>query len=124
MSDTTPVESRIATEVSPIGPPPIQEQRRSPVSWESLLSDTGHEELRNILKNVCDDSQGTVFRKLVKEDLFNARISAQEEMNKHQKSEKLIFNGFLNDLELERIKVEKRGLEAVFLAQGNIQMTR
>jgi hypothetical protein len=60
----------------------------------------------------------------IKEDLFTARILAQEEMNKYQTDEKLMFNGYLNDLELERFEVQKKGIEAVFLAQGNIQLNR
>ncbi|MCP4124276.1 MAG: DUF4403 family protein [Bacteroidetes bacterium] len=75
-----------------------------------------HDEFQKFLEEVIEIS--------IKEDLFTARILAQEEMNRHQKGERHIFNGFLNDLELERINVEKRGLEAVFLAQGNIQLTR
>jgi len=89
-------------------------------------------ETPNILLKIFDKYYHDEFQKFleeeieisIKEDLFTARILAQEEMNRHQKGEKLIFNGFLNDLELERINVEKRGLEAVFLAQGKIQMTR
>ena len=75
-----------------------------------------HEEFLEFLEEVIEIP--------IKEDLFAARILAQEEMNRHQKEGKLSLNGFLNDLELERINVEKRGLEAVFLAQGNIQWTR
>jgi hypothetical protein len=75
-----------------------------------------HDEFQGFLEKIIEIS--------IKEDLFTARILAQEEMNKYQRSEKLIFNGYLNDLELERIQVEKRGIEAVFHAQGNIQLTR
>ncbi len=75
-----------------------------------------HNEFKEFLKESIEIS--------IKEDLFTARILAQEEMNKYQENEKLIFNGYLNDLELERFEVQKRGIEAVFLAQGSIQFTR
>ncbi len=60
----------------------------------------------------------------IKEDLFTARILAQEEMNKFQGNQNLLFNGYLSDLALERFEVQKKGIEAVFLAQGNIQFNR
>ena len=66
------------------------------MSWESLLSDTRHEELRNILKNVCDDNQGTVFRKLVKEDLFDAMDLAS--LSKIQLKELKLSTGHYNEL--------------------------
>jgi hypothetical protein len=75
-----------------------------------------HHEFKKFLEDFIEIS--------IKEDLFTARIMAQEEMNKYQNDEKMIFNGFLNDLELERLSVEQRGIEAVFHAQGTIQMTR
>lgn len=81
-----------------------------------LLNRYYYEDFKRFLEEIIEIS--------IKEDLFTARILAQEEMNKYQRDEKLIFNGFLNDLELERIQVEKRGIEAVFHAQGNIQLTR
>lgn len=81
-----------------------------------LLDRHYHEEFNHFLEEVIEIP--------IKEDLFTAKIMAQEEMNKHQRSEKLIFNGFLSDLELERFKIEQRGVEAVFLARGNIQLNR
>jgi hypothetical protein len=89
-------------------------------------------ETANILLKFLDKYYHEDFKKFlideieisIKEDLFTARILAQEEMNKYQNDEKLMFNGFLNDLELERFMVQKKGIEAVFLAQGNIQLNR
>lgn len=80
-----------------------------------LLDRRYHGEFREFLEEVIDIP--------LREDLFNARMLAQEEMNRYQKDGKFMFNAYLSDLELERITVEKRGIEAVFFAQGNIQWT-
>ncbi len=60
----------------------------------------------------------------IDEALFKAKILAQEEMNHHQKESRFVFNGILNDLELERLKVEERTIKAVFLAQGNLRLAK
>lgn len=86
----------------------------------------------NILLNIFDKYYHAEFKRFleehveisIREDLFTARIMAQEEMNKYQRKEKLIFNGYLNDLELERLSVEKKGIEAVFHAGGAVEFVR
>lgn len=80
-----------------------------------LLDRRYHEEFREFLEEVIDIP--------LREELFTARMLAQEEMNRYQKDNKFMFNAYLSDLELERITVEKRGIEAVFFAQGNMQWT-
>ena len=75
-----------------------------------------HDDFKEYIEEIIEVS--------IKEDLFSARIQAQEVMNQHQKDEKLIFNGILKDLEMERIEIQQKGIKAVFLAQGNIQLTR
>ncbi len=89
-------------------------------------------ETPNLLLKILDKYYHDAFQEYleeiieisIKEDLFSARIQAQDIMNEHQKDVKLIFNGILKDLEMERIEVQQKGIQAVFLAQGSIQLTR
>ena len=60
----------------------------------------------------------------VEELMFSAKIKAQEEINKHQQNPRYIFNGVLNDVELERINLTEEEINAVFLINGNMLLTR
>lgn len=88
-------------------------------------------ETANLILKVLDKFYHNAFKDFlrdsieigIEEDLFYARTQAQDAMNEYQQTENLVFNGYLNDLELERFEVQPKGLEAVFLAQGNIQLT-
>lgn len=89
-------------------------------------------ETANILLKILDRYYHDDFQEFLKEsieisieeDLFTAKILAQEEMNKYQHDENLLFHGYLNNLELERFEVTRKGIEAVFLAQGDIQFAK
>ena len=58
------------------------------------------------------------------EDLFNGRVMAQEEMNRHQKQPNFWVNGMLTSLSLERIYYDHEGLQAVLLARGKLERRR
>ena len=87
---------------------------------------------KNILLKLLDKYYHFRFQKFLEElivipideALFKAKILAQEEINKYQQDPKLVFNGLLEDLALERISIEERTLNAVFFAQGNLRLTR
>ena len=72
------------------------------------------------------------FRKLlidflrvnVREELFNARIAAQEEINKAQNDPSFIVNGALHDLEIERLYANEKGIRATLVANGRLHLNR
>ncbi len=60
----------------------------------------------------------------VEELMFTAKIKAQEEINKHQQNPRFLFNGVLKDVDLERISVTAEEINAVFLVNGSMLLTR
>ncbi|MBX7226097.1 MAG: DUF4403 family protein [Chitinophagales bacterium] len=69
--------------------------------------------------------QLTRFLRLnVREELFNAKIAAQEEINKIQSNPEFFVNGALLDLEIERIYADKEGIKATLKASGKLHLNR
>ena len=60
----------------------------------------------------------------VREELFNAKIAAQEEINKIQNNPEFLVNGALLDLEIEKIYADKEGIKAVLTARGKLHLNR
>lgn len=75
-----------------------------------------HKEFRSLLIDF--------LRLNVSEELFNARIAAQEEINKAQNDPSLIVNGALNDLEVEKLYANEKGIRATFIANGRLHLNR
>lgn len=57
----------------------------------------------------------------VQEDLFLAKIAAQEQINNYQ-SQSSWVSGIINNLDLERYAVKNDGIHAVFVADGQLQL--
>ncbi len=57
----------------------------------------------------------------VKEDLFLAKIEAQEQINNYQ-SQSSWVSGIINNLDLERYSVKNDGIHAIFVADGQLQL--
>ncbi|MFN8261608.1 MAG: DUF4403 family protein [Chitinophagales bacterium] len=57
------------------------------------------------------------------EELFHAKTEAQQQINSFQ-SQTNWLNGVINDLDLERISLEKEGVSALFLAEGKLHLIR
>lgn len=57
----------------------------------------------------------------VQEDLFLAKIAAQEQINNYQ-SQNSWVNGIINNLDLERYAVKNDGIHAIFVADGQLQI--
>jgi hypothetical protein len=75
-----------------------------------------HNDIRTLLQHTLEYP--------LEEDLFNGRVMAQEEMNRHQKQPTFWVNGMLTSLSLERIYYDQEGLQAVLLARGKLERRR
>jgi hypothetical protein len=58
-----------------------------------------------------------------REEIFHAKTEAQLQLNtiQHQAS---WMNGSIHTLDLDRVSIEAKGIEAVFLAKGKLHMVR
>ena len=72
MASTNPEEFKVTPLVSPIASPSPQGEHTSPSPSDTFMTQEGNEELRIVLQEVCDDDQGSIFRKLVSQDLLGA----------------------------------------------------
>lgn len=57
------------------------------------------------------------------EELYHAKTEAQQQINSFQEDSNWI-NGVINELDLERITLEKEGVNALFLAEGKLHLIR
>ncbi len=77
----------------------------------------------NLYHNQLIDFLSQFLHYNFKEELHQAKLEAQEEINSFQSQANWI-NGNIDDLDLERITIENEGIDAIFLAKGKLHLIR
>jgi hypothetical protein len=57
----------------------------------------------------------------IEEELFNAKVAAQELLNDYQSQRKWI-SGVIHTLDVDRLNIKPEGLRALFIAEGQLQL--
>lgn len=86
----------------------------------------------NFIVKQIDKKHHLVFKEMlveflrlnISEELFNARIAAQEELNNAQNDPSYFVNGVLNDMQVEKIYSNEKGIRATIVINGRLHLNR